>query len=371
MALYLIKPVLWNTEGYARPSGVRAAKTSYPGEHGYGHEEWNNSSRMAFSEGGQDYRVFHTEGVKNAPVHENEGQVFVFMTASHDGVQQLVGVAGNAMHLVGDDERFEAERKRIAKLLKLSGMWRDVWALPRVRARFGDDQAAFREYFRNECQWIPNWICPADFFMWFDEPVTLAPRQITGSALLPKMFSGYQPLSLDAAVRVLGSVPEGQRSEVWRRLMDAICSAPDSSSTLPSNADAANIPVTTQLTEILARRGQGKFREALMRKWGAACAVTGLMCAELLRASHIKPWTQSTPRERLDAANGLLLAAHLDALFDKGLISFDDDGAMLVSPRLPEAVAVAFALPSKLRNKPDAGLVTYLEYHRKNLFAPG
>lgn len=370
MALYLIKPVLWNTEAYVRPSGVRAAKSSYPGEHGFGHEEWNNSPRLVFSEGEQVFRVFHTEGVKNAPVHEHVGQIFVFMTASHDGVQQLVGVAGNAMYLAGDG-RFDAERKRFAKQLKLSGLWRDVWALPRVRARFGDDQAAFREYFRQECEWIPNWMCPADFFMWFDEPVTLEPRQITGSALLPKMFSGYQPLSLDAAVRVLGTVPSGQRSEVWGRLMDAICSASDLSVMPSSDVDAASIPATTQLTEVLARRGQGKFREALMRQWGDACAVTGLKCAELLRASHIKPWAQSTARERLDAANGLLLAAHLDALFDKGLISFDDDGAMLVSPRLPKAVAAEFALPLKLRNKPDVRLATYLKYHRTNLFAQG
>lgn len=367
MALYLIKPVLWNTEGYVRPSGVRAAKTSYPGEHGFGHEEWNNSPLMVFSEGGQDYRAFHTEGVKNAPVHELAGQVFVFMIASHDGVQQLVGVAGNAMYLAGQ-EHFKAERERIAKLLKLNGVWRDVWALPRVRARFEDDVAAFRAYFREEYQWIPNWICPAEFFMWFDEPVTLVPQQITGSALLPKMFSGYQPLALEAAVKVMNSVPESQRSDVWLRLLDAMCSASELSVALPSDGDV-NAPVTTQLTEVLARVGQGKFREVLMRTWGHCCAVTGLACPELLRASHVKPWAAASARERLDPDNGLLLAAHLDALFDRGLISFDDSGGMLVSPRLPAAVSAHFGLPSELRNKPGSRLSNYLKFHRAKLFA--
>jgi putative restriction endonuclease len=57
----------------------------------------------------------------------------------------------------------------------------------------------------------------------------------------------------------------------------------------------------------------------------------------LLRASHIKPWARcETDGERLDVYNGLLLAAHLDAAFDAGLISFSDDGAILFSPRFAQ-----------------------------------
>ena len=60
MALYLLKPILWNTKGYTRPTGVRASAKSYPGKYGFGHEEWNNSPRMEFTEHSQRYRVFHT-----------------------------------------------------------------------------------------------------------------------------------------------------------------------------------------------------------------------------------------------------------------------------------------------------------------------
>jgi len=41
-------------------------------------------------------------------------------------------------------------------------------------------------------------------------------------------------------------------------------------------------------------------------------------------------------QQRLDGANGLLLTAELDALFDRGLISFDDSGGMLVSAQMPD-----------------------------------
>jgi hypothetical protein len=63
-----------------------------------------------------------------------------------------------------------------------------------------------------------------------------------------------------------------------------------------------------------------------------------LLCsiAALLRASHIKPWAKSSNPDRLNPANGILLTAHIDALFDCGFISFADDGTMLVSAQIAE-----------------------------------
>jgi hypothetical protein len=78
-----------------------------------------------------------------------------------------------------------------------------------------------------------------------------------------------------------------------------------------------------------ARIGQGRFRQrviALDKK----CIVTGVDDAALLKASHIKAWSESTNDERLDGNNGILLSPHLDKLFDKHLISFSDDGEILV-----------------------------------------
>jgi putative restriction endonuclease len=99
-------------------------------------------------------------------------------------------------------------------------------------------------------------------------------------------------------------------------------------------ARTSNLPHTTEAERLIIQRvGQDIFREALLSYWGGQCAVTGVADPRLLRASHIKPWAKcETDAERLDVYNGLLLAAHLDAAFDAGLISFGDDGAMLFSP---------------------------------------
>jgi predicted restriction endonuclease len=93
--------------------------------------------------------------------------------------------------------------------------------------------------------------------------------------------------------------------------------------------------------------------------------VSGCSVREVLRASHIKPWKPSTDRERLDGHNGLLLTADLDALFDRGLISFDDDGEMLVSARLTEFDRKLFQLQRKLRKAPTKTQCRYLSDHRR------
>lgn len=93
-----------------------------------------------------------------------------------------------------------------------------------------------------------------------------------------------------------------------------------------------------------ARIGQGKFRSDLVANWrkGEVCALTGLAVPELLIASHIKPWRESSNEERLDPMNGLLLAAHADKLFDRYLLSFEESRAgfsSVLHPRVRTAVA--------------------------------
>ena len=83
-----------------------------------------------------------------------------------------------------------------------------------------------------------------------------------------------------------------------------------------------------------ARRGQGQFRMLLLDAYGATCPVVGITNVELLIASHIKPWNVCTNQERLDPENGILLSALIDRLFDRGLITFYDDGKILPSPYL-------------------------------------
>lgn len=134
----------------------------------------------------------------------------------------------------------------------------------------------------------------------------------------------------------------------------------------------AGIPAGgTEIERIVKQRvGQEAFRDALMDYWGSACAVTGLALPEVLRASHAKPWADcETDEERLDVFNGFLLVANLDALFDRGLISFEDTGAMLVSPHLSHAQRSQLRVESSmtLRWLAEEHL-PYLAWHRTRLF---
>ena len=56
----------------------------------------------------------------------------------------------------------------------------------------------------------------------------------------------------------------------------------------------------------------------------------------MLRASHIVPWADCDDEQRLNVHNGLLLSALWDAAFDKGLVSFAEDGTVLASQTLSE-----------------------------------
>lgn len=136
-------------------------------------------------------------------------------------------------------------------------------------------------------------------------------------------------------------------------------------------ATIRNPPSSTEaVREVLQRVGQDIFRRTLIAYWGGRCAVTGLDVAELLRASHIKPWAAcASDAERLDVFNGLLLPPHLDAAFDKGLLSFADDGSMLRSTALSAqqwerlgidggGLRVALAEPHR----------TYLRWHRAHVY---
>lgn len=114
------------------------------------------------------------------------------------------------------------------------------------------------------------------------------------------------------------------------------------------------------------RRGQNKYRKALEKLWDSQCAVTGVSIPEVLRASHAKPWKDcETGKERIDPYNGFLLNANLDALFDKFLISFSDDGKILISPKIgkTDLTKLGINVDMKLRRL-DPRHIPYLSYHR-------
>ncbi len=115
---------------------------------------------------------------------------------------------------------------------------------------------------------------------------------------------------------------------------------------------------------ILARIGQGSFRCNVLTQWNHCCAVTGSTLT--LRASHIKPWCDCSDTERLDTNNGLPLIATLDVLFDSHLISFDRDGCIMLSDRIPEHEQLCLAIDGsmRLRRPASAEMEAYLKEHR-------
>lgn len=93
---------------------------------------------------------------------------------------------------------------------------------------------------------------------------------------------------------------------------------------------AENISETVRETLVKARRGQGKYRELLLGR-EPRCRITGVDKPEHLIASHIKPWRSSSNQERVDPGNGFMLTPTIDHLFDKGFMSFDNDGSILLA----------------------------------------
>lgn len=91
---------------------------------------------------------------------------------------------------------------------------------------------------------------------------------------------------------------------------------------------------TVKESVVRSRRGQGIFRSNVSAI-DPSCRLTGITNPVLLIASHIKPWRVcDTSQERLTGMNGLMLTPDADLLFDRGFISFKDDGEVLVSPRV-------------------------------------
>ena len=154
---------------------------------------------------------------------------------------------------------------------------------------------------------------------------------------------------------------------------------------------------STEVQRIVRQRvGQDRYRQAMLDYWAGACAVTGLSIQTALRASHAKPWAEcksdaerldvfngfllsanldalyakpwaecKSDAERLDVFNGFLLSANLDALFDKFLISFTDQGHLLISNQIPPQDCELLGLNNKLQLRwITPSHLPYLSFHR-------
>jgi hypothetical protein len=132
----------------------------------------------------------------------------------------------------------------------------------------------------------------------------------------------------------------------------------------------SRLPNTEKQALIKARRGQGKFRENVA-SLERLCRVTRVDRPEHLIASHIKPWRESDNRERLYAGNGLLLTPTIDHLFDRGFISFENNGELLISPVAhTDSIGKMGVITDRIVNVGSFAQAQeeFLEFHRTSVF---
>lgn len=194
--------------------------------------------------------------------------------------------------------------------------------------------------------------------------------------LLPEIYSpiqangnGNQGIYLAAISNALGEL----LIRLLRMEADPVFAAPLPEIPVPDEslladlhqiAGAADVPETQRIQLSKARVGQGLFRKQVMLL-SSTCRVTGVGDPRLLIASHIKPWKESSNEERLNGNNGIMLSPHIDALFDAHLISFEDNGAMLVHPTLSDDVLNRWALRRDIRvEKFQSAQAKFLDHHR-------
>jgi 5-methylcytosine-specific restriction protein A len=127
-------------------------------------------------------------------------------------------------------------------------------------------------------------------------------------------------------------------------------------------------PTKTERSGLVTSRvGQGYYRQQLLEKFGNRCAVTRTALSEILIASHIVPWAHSDDEARLDVDNGILLSPVYDALFDKCLISFGDEGDIIISKLLLKDDINMLGVNIAAKILVDQGMKKYLSKHRNNL----
>lgn len=115
------------------------------------------------------------------------------------------------------------------------------------------------------------------------------------------------------------------------------------------------------------RINQDKFRKLLLEKY-SKCCLCGVTCEDFLISSHLKPWRESDKKEKLEVGNGLLLCPNHDKLVDKGFISFDENGKVLISTKLNAINRTFMNIDSKMKIEITEENSAYIKYHREHVF---
>jgi hypothetical protein len=251
---------------------------------------------------------------------------------------------------------------------------RSAWIAPKS-ARIGDDAVIYVAGFgffatariagspKPRADWVNRYGAPLDTVELIDPPVSL--DEIRKG--LPKLNWAEYPRSVHSltektAFAVRAIIAERRTGEIDR--LRARSTAPPQWSDIEEIQKNRKLGPRTKKRLIDARLGQGQFRNDLISLW-QGCSVTNCNLTEVLRASHIKPWRIATQQEKVDVYNGLLLMPNLDALFDQALITFNEQGMIEISKRIPKSAWELFCLSKGLRVKLRPKHKRYLQHHRE------
>jgi putative restriction endonuclease len=205
-------------------------------------------------------------------------------------------------------------------------------------------------------------------------PDRYAPILPTGRGLQSVYLTSLPSALAASIIDLLGyearALVQGYRAAEPGRTQPALALAQWEEYELGKVRSDARLSETTREAVILARRGQGLFKQRVSTI-ERCCRITGVSRAEHLRASHCKPWRDANNEERLDGENGLLLTPTVDHLYDRGFIGFDDRGDVLVSP--VAHVDSLKRLGIDPRDRLNVGTFSegqrrYLQFHRDSVF---
>jgi len=196
-------------------------------------------------------------------------------------------------------------------------------------------------------------------------PGKYSPLQVSGDGLQSVYLAAVPESMADVLASLIGQEFGLTLRALEGELGDVEDAADQHEEALRGRTD---VGATVKVQLVNARRGQGVFR-ANVRLNEKGCRVTGVTDPLHLRASHIKPWKDSNDEEKLNGCNGLLLAPHVDHLFDRGLISFSEDGTLLISTKLSHAILSEWGIPAvKNVGAFNPHQIEFLKYHGQSIF---
>lgn len=208
-------------------------------------------------------------------------------------------------------------------------------------------------------------------------------KEMLDKKVIPVGLFEMTPIQIDIYIPLILNDPDFIRKNTtgnsmysnalkqFRNFCIDVSEFPVTESDIVSAIDDYDTMEVTERTDIVKSRiGQGKFKKRLLDKYDSKCIITGITQKKLLIASHIKPWAVSDNHERLSVNNGLILTPTYDKLFDTGLISFRNNGAIILSRLITSDDREKLRLVNNTVYdiKPNEELNLNLEYHRDVVF---